>query len=269
MNLFPKCTLIASTYNWPSALELLLLSVLRQSHLPDEVIIADDGSNEDTALLIQKFQKKFPVPLLHVWQEDNGFQKATILNKAIAQSKYEYIIQIDGDIIMHQHFIKDHLTYALDNHYLFGSRSNIQEKALNRVLTHKIIDFSPFSKGIKKRTRTIRFPFLMNFIKTTSKRSKKLRGCNVSFWKKDFIAINGYNEKFNGWGMEDSELIERFHNAGIKGRRLKNVAIAYHIYHKELKKDRVTINQSIEDETALKKIKFTEKGIDQYLQVKL
>ena len=95
--------------------------------------------------------------------------------------------------------------------------------------------------------------------------SSKLRGCNVSFWKDDFIKINGYNENLTGWGKEDSEMVQRLHNIGIKGKRLKFAGIVFHIYHNELSKSRLEINNTIEKETLEKKIKFAEKGINQYL----
>ena len=200
-----------------------------------------------------------------VWHEDNGFRLATIRNKAIAAAKYDYIIQIDGDIIMNKHFIEDHLTFALKGHYLFGSRVNIKEKLLPKIFSKKIIDFNPFSWGIKKRGRTIRIPSLMNFIKSVSVRSQKLRGCNVSFWKKDFIKINGFNESIIGWGMEDSEMIQRLHNIGIKAKRLKYSGIVYHIYHKVNSQHNLKINDSIQEKTIKEKVIRCDKGIDQYL----
>ena len=86
MNNFPKSSLITPTYNWPEALELLLISLKKQTIYPDEVIIADDGSTEQTTELIKKYQKDFPVPLIHVKHEDNGNQKPKIMNKAIAKA---------------------------------------------------------------------------------------------------------------------------------------------------------------------------------------
>lgn len=262
---YPSSSLITPTYNAPKQLNLLLQSVLNQSVLPNEVIIADDGSSEETRKLIEKFQEKFPVSLIHVWHEDKGNQKPAIMNKAIAKSKNDYIIEIDGDIIMHKDFVKDHLTFAQKNQYLFGSRANIQEKFLPRLFSKNIINFTYFSKGIKKRSRTIRFPFFMFFIKLSNKRSPKLRGCNMSFWKSDFIRINGFNENLIGWGIDDSEMIQRLHNIGIKGKRLKFVALAYHIYHKEQSKSHIEINNEIERQTIEKKLTFIEKGINQYL----
>jgi len=261
----PNCTLVASTYNWPEALELLLLSVLNQSVLPNEVIIADDGSGEDTKNLIENFKKTFPVPLVHIWQEDLKNRKSRIMNKAIAAAKYDYIVEIDGDIILNKHFIEDHLAYAQKGHYLFGSRVNIQEKLLPELFSKKNIDFNFFSKGIKKRSRTIRIPFLMNFAKSVDKCSKKLRGCNMSFWKEDFIKINGYNESIVGWGMEDSEMIQRLHNIEIKGKRLKYTGIVYHIYHKEQSRNNVPVNSEIENQTIKNKLTSVEKGVDQFL----
>jgi len=110
MEKLPTCSLITPTYNWPEALELLLLSVMNQTVLPNEVIIADDGSGKDTRHLIETFQKKFPVPLIHIWHEDIKNRKPKIMNQAIAAAKYDYIVEIDGDIIMNKHFVEDHLT---------------------------------------------------------------------------------------------------------------------------------------------------------------
>ncbi|HBK82937.1 MAG TPA: glycosyl transferase [Flavobacterium sp.] len=265
MSFLPKSSLVTPTYNWSEALELLLLSIKNQSILPNEVIIADDGSKEETTELIKKFQQDFPVPLIHIFHEDDGNQKPKIMNKAIAQAKYDYIIEIDGDIIMHKDFIKDHLVYAKKGFYLFGSRVNIQKSYLDTVFDKKIIHFSFFGRGIKKRTRTIRLPLFMKFAKIHHNRSKKLRGCNMSFWREDFIKVNGFNENLVGWGIDDSEMIQRLHNIGLKGKRLKHVAIAYHIYHQEQDKKNIEINNAIEKETTEKRITFIEKGINQYL----
>lgn len=265
MKKLPTCSLVTPTYNWPEALELLLLSILNQTHLPNEVLIADDGSKAETKQLIEKFQKTFPVPLIHIWHEDNGNQKPKIMNKAIAAAKYDYIIEIDGDIIMHKNFVEDHLNFAEKGIYLFGSRVNIQKNILESLFKNKTIHFNYFSKGIKKRGRTIRIPFLMNFAKHHEKRSGKLRGCNMSFWREDFIKINGFNENLVGWGIDDSEMIQRLHNIGIKGKRLKHAGLAYHIYHNEQSKSHIEINNLIEKETTEKKLTTIDKGINQYL----
>ncbi|MBJ7879347.1 glycosyltransferase family 2 protein [Gelidibacter salicanalis] len=269
MSTYPTCSLVTPTYNWPEALELLLLSVKEQSHLPNEVIIADDGSRKETQELIKKIQQDFPVPLIHVWHEDNKNQKPAIMNKAIAKSKYDYIIEIDGDIIMHKDFVKDHLEMSQKNMFLYGSRVNIQKGFLDDLFSEKQISFHFLSKGIKKRGRTLRIPFLSNIYTEETERSSKLRGCNMSFWKNDFIKINGFNEDLVGWGIDDSEMIQRLLNIGVKGKRLKFRGIVYHIYHKEQNKSHININKIIEEETTNKKITFIINGINQYLTKKL
>lgn len=262
---FPTSSLIAAVYNRPEALELLLLSLINQTVLPNEIVIADDGSREDIKKMIAVFRKKLSIPIIHVWQEDIGNRKPTILNKAIAQSKYDYIIQIDGDIIMNKHFIEDHLNFSEKGVYLFGSRVNTLNLILENIHKNKTLYFNFFSKGIQRRTRTIRIPFLMTFSKKVKQRSSKLRGCNLSYWKKDLIKINGYNENLVEAWREDSEMIERMHNTGIEGKRLKFAGIAYHLYHKSQSQKQISINLAIEKETIEKKLKFTDKGINQYL----
>ncbi|GAA3509393.1 glycosyltransferase family 2 protein [Aquimarina addita] len=260
-----SCSLVTPTYNWPQALELLLISIKNQTIFPDEVIIADDGSQKDTADLIKKMQKNYPVPLHHIWHEDIKNRKPAIMNKAIASAKYEYIIEIDGDIIMHPDFVKDHLSLAEKDVFLYGSRVNIKENHLATLFKNKQTSFTFFSKGIKKRGRTLRIPLLANRYKTEEKRSTKLRGCNMSFWREDFIKVNGFNEALTGWGIDDSEMIQRLINIGIKGKRLKYKGLVYHIYHQEQDKSHIEVNKIIEKETTEKKITYIDKGVDQYL----
>ncbi len=73
-------------------------SVLDQSVLPLEVLAADDGSRNDTKEMIESLAVTYPAPRKHVWQEDVGFRLAMIRNRAIAQAKGDYIINIDGDM---------------------------------------------------------------------------------------------------------------------------------------------------------------------------
>lgn len=259
-------TLIIATYNWPEALELVLLSLKKQTVLPDEIIIADDGSTLETKDLIDCFRSELSVPLHHEWQEDNGFRKAHILNKAIAKASGDYIIQVDGDCIMHPEFVKDHLEFVTPKTYLFGSRVNIQKPYLQTLFSKKRVQFNVFSQGIKKRTRALHIPLLSLLYKESETFSSKFRGCNTSYYKSDFIAVNGYNEDITGWGREDSELALRFHNLGLKARRLRYRGIVFHIYHHEKSKNSLETNDKIEQQTITKKLTWTNNGVDKYLK---
>ncbi len=261
-----KIALLLSTYNWPEALALILKSIKAQSQFPDELLIADDGSKPNTKSLIDAFKTEVSFPVNHIWHEDNGFQKSIILNRAIAATDAEYIIQIDGDCILHKRFIADHTAFAKENQYLYGSRVNIKEEYATKVVDDGKINFNLGSKEIKNKMRTIHSPVLSNFFKPQEELSRKLRGCNVSYWRRDFIAANGYNEDMTGWGKEDSEFILRLVNAGIKGRRLRYRGIVFHIWHKISSKQRLPINENIQQETMAMNRTRCENGVDKYLK---
>ena len=263
-----RTTLIIPTYNWPKALELVLLSYKRQTKYTNEVIIADDGSTDETRELVERFQSDFPTKLRYIWHEDEGFRKGVIINKAIAQAEGDYIIQIDGDCIMHKHFIEDHILAIEKDTYLFGSRVSLKQYSIDKIFKHKQIDFSIFSNALIKRGRSLYIPILGKRYKRESPMSKKVRGCNLSYWKADYIAVNGYNEDLFGWGREDTELVVRMVNNGVFGKRLKFRGIVFHIWHNEFSKDRLSNNHEIQAETIAQKKVWCNNGIDKYLSAK-
>lgn len=261
-----KTALLISTYNWPEALNVVLKSLKEQTVLPQEVLIADDGSGEETANLIGQYQNEFAPEVKHIWQEDKGFRKSAVLNKAIAATDADYIIQIDGDCIMHSRFIEDHLAGARKGSYLFGSRVNIKPDAVNSVLKEVTGKFSFFSSKIKNKSRNLRIPILRDIYKEQDKFSSKTRGCNISYWRSDFLHVNGYDENLEGWGREDSEFVLRMLNNRVKGKRLRYGGIVYHIYHPEKSKSRLEQNNLIEKETIKEGKTWCSSGVDKYLK---
>ena len=95
-----KSTVICSTYNNIKFLELVLDSLLYQSDKEFNLIIADDGSGQETRDLVESFSKKADFEVSHVWHEDRGWKKAEIHNKAINTAETDHIIFIDGDCIL-------------------------------------------------------------------------------------------------------------------------------------------------------------------------
>lgn len=265
-----KCSLIISTYNWPEALNLCLQSVLKQSILPSEIIIADDGSKDNTRQLIDNFRPQFTIPLIHVWQEDKGFRLSKIRNKAIAKSNYEYLIQIDGDVILNKHFIADHLKIAKRDNVIAGSRALLNKRISDYVLREKILPSDSFLKrNCEHKLNSIRIKALSNFLsnkyKVSGKNKHYVKGCNMAFWKKDIIEINGYNEKILGWGSEDQELLARLIKAGKKKLSLKMSGIVFHIWHKTASKQQEDKNIQILKDALLQSNYTCELGINQYL----
>lgn len=259
-------SLIVSTYNWCEALQLCLNSILRQSQQPDEIVIADDGSKEETRKLISEFAKKAPIPVIHVWHEDIGFRKTIILNKAMAKCSGDYIIQVDGDLILHKHFIKDHTHFAKPNTFICGSRVKIKTILTKQILETKDINVPKWNKGLKNPINGLHCVYLSPLLQYWHQNDfLYARGCNMAFWKKDSIRINGYNEEMVGWGREDSEFACRLANSGVSKRFLKFAGIVFHLDHKKCSNSNVGINNEITQQTNSEKRIWCNKGISQYL----
>lgn len=259
-------SLIIATYNWPEALELTLLSALNQSLLPDEIIVADDGSTEETRNLIDSVKRNAKVPIIHVWHEDEGFRLAKIRNRAIAVSKGDYIIQVDGDIILHPDFVKDHVGFAKRGSYVSGSRVNLNAELSQRLRDSHSVKVSVFMKGTRNFFNGLHLPFLSRFQEHYRKNDLfYVRGCNMAFWRDDLIKVNGYNEDLRGWGREDNEISCRLENIGNERRIAKFRAIAFHQYHDECARTRLSVNDEILQKTISEKSKWCENGMDQYL----
>ncbi len=230
-----NCSLIITTYNRPEALNLVLLSLLGQTVFPNEVIIADDGSAKPTKDLIDEFSSFDQINIIHSWQKDKGFRLSESRNRAIAQAKYEYIVVIDGDMIMHKDFIKDHKKSAKKNTYIQGGRVLLQPEFTSQIIKTKYFTKpSIFKNDAKNKLNLFRFPILSSFIASKSNQSlKRIRGCNFSLFKEDILSVNGFNEEFKSWGKEDSEFVQRLFNKGISRRNLKFSGLQYHLFHLE------------------------------------
>ncbi|WP_256010769.1 glycosyltransferase family 2 protein [Desertivirga xinjiangensis] len=258
-------SLLISTYNWPTALELVLKSVLLQSKLPNEVIIADDGSTEDTKILINRYKSLLPIPLHHVWHPDKGFRKTIIMNKAINVASGDYIIQIDGDIILHPHFISDHLKNAEHNYFIKGSRAMLNMEFTQKLIKSGNVNINPLGSGVRSKINGTYLPRLSSLFYGSTKKTNDLRGCNFAFWKKDFIKVNGYNNNLIGWGHEDIELAARMVNSGLKRKQLKLSAVCFHLYHKINSRKRQDTNYMIYKNVVHNKISVCTNGYRQTL----
>lgn len=260
-----KISLIITTYNWKEALDSVLKSVVKQTVLPYEVIVADDGSKEDTAELIKNWQKFFPVPLIHSWQEDFGFRAAKSRNRAIAKTKGDYIVMIDGDMVLNKKFIEDHTKFAKKDFFVQGGRVIINSESSNKMINNL---YTPnlFSKGIKNRKNLISSYFLSKIFSYESSSDKGTRTCNFACWKSDLLEVNGFNNDFVGWGREDSEFVLRMLHSGKKRLYLKFAAVAYHLYHNENTRESLKENDILLKNTKENKLTFCENGINKFIK---
>lgn len=268
----PSVSLIISTYNRPAALRLVLESVRRQTVMPVDVIIGDDGSRDDTRRLVEELAKGFPTRLVHVWHEDQGFRLAEIRNKSIAAAQGDYIVQIDGDMIVDRHFIEDHCRLARPRQFVKGTRVMLTEKAsLRHEARGKLPQFMPgllSSEIAKRRIKVLRLPWPGFKKSLTYKPNSTGIGANMAFWRKDCIDINGYDEGFYGWGCEDTDLMERFLRYGLTTCKTFHVAKAYHLYHPESKNPHLEESYAILRDKRLKGEIRCKNGISKWLNQK-
>lgn len=260
-----KTSLIVTTYNWKEALELVLTSVSVQSQMPDEVIVADDGSREDTAELVRRMAVSFPAPLLHVWQEDRGSRAAEIRNKAIAKASGEYILLVDGDVILHGDFVLHHKSMAQANAFRQGSRVILSPAKTADVLAKKQLTFSPFEWGLKNRKNAVVSSALSKFFSRKSNGLRGIRTCNFAFWRTDGIAVNGFNADFIGYAREDSEFAARLMNSGVMRENLRFGAAVYHLFHPIQSKETIGVRDALLRDAVENRLVRCRNGIDKYL----
>ncbi|MDO6677991.1 glycosyltransferase family 2 protein [Shewanella sp. 4_MG-2023] len=264
-----SCSLIITTYNWPEALNKSLESCLLQTVLPTEVIIADDGSKQETKDLIAFYQaKQLPFNLIHCWQEDLGFRAAQSRNNAIQASSADYIICIDGDIILHPRFVEDHLSNAKKNQVIAGKRVRLPQKFSQKIITSNkpISPLSALFAAQSGHKNAIRSNVLSHYLSISNRNADSVFSCNFSFWRQDAINVNGFNCDFVGWGAEDKEFCIRLINDGASKKQLKHLAVCYHLYHPELSRKMEQANQQIYDDAISKKLTYCQNGIKKHTQ---
>lgn len=232
-------SVVVSTYNRPDALSAVLSALGRQSDRRFEIVIADDGSGEATRQAVYRWQKKLPCPLKHAWQKDHGFRAARARNYAVSASRGEHLIFLDGDCIPQPSFIADHRRLAQAGWFVRGSRILLSESFTLWVLEQWVpIASWPLWRCLLARCRghmqrlvpLLRFP-LPYLAYAKANRWHGVKTCNLALARKDFIAVNGFDEDYTGWGFEDSDLAVRLFNYGVRRKEAFNRAVVFHLYH--------------------------------------
>lgn len=268
-------SVIFSTYNSEEWLEKVIIGFSVQTFSDFEIIIADDGSREATKTLIDKLRAEISIPIIHVWQEDNGFQKSQILNKAILASTSDYLIFTDGDCIPRADFVQVHIDYREEGYFLSGGYYKLPMDISKAITKEDIVAQNCFdlpwlkSQGLKSSGKNIKFltsglsAKILNFITPTN---ASWNGHNSSGWKKDLVAVNGFNQEMQ-YGGQDRELGERLFNKGLKSKQIRYSAICVHLDHKRgyVNKETWQKNYAIRANTRKNKVIKTPIGIDSNL----
>ncbi|MEO9078653.1 MAG: glycosyltransferase [Rhodanobacter sp.] len=252
------------TYNWPSALQLVLEALAGQTELPHEVIVTDDGSQPATRELLLRLAQDYPVRLVHLWQPDDGARMSRARNRAIAAAQGDYVILLDGDMVVERHFIADHRAFARAGCFVQGSRVLTDERLVGDMLGRHFSFPDFFRRGIDRRRHTVRFPLLARLFARPSSRQRGVKSCNMAFWRHDLLRLNGFNEAMTGWGREDTELAVRAFHAGLFRRDLRLGGLAAHLYHHTRKHVVDNPNDRILEDTRRRLLTRCERGVEQY-----
>jgi glycosyltransferase involved in cell wall biosynthesis len=267
-----RISVILATYNSPEWLEKVIWGYAFQSLRPAEIVIADDGSTQETMLTIERLRQAFKLPIKHVWHEDDGFRKCEILNKAIVAATGDYLVFSDGDCIPRRDFLTVHARFAAPKRFLSGGLVRLPRELSHQIDINDIMServWSPawlLKSGLQldKKYMMIAAPrriaAVMDRLTTTR---ATWNGHNASGWRDDLLRVNGFDERM-GYGGEDRELGERLVNSGIRPVQIRHRAICIHLDHDRGYVDPGVIqwNQAHRAEIRSQRAIWTEYGIE-------
>jgi glycosyltransferase involved in cell wall biosynthesis len=264
-------SVIVSTYNSEAWLENVLQGYALQSHAHFEVIIADDGSRPATQALVERYARDYPVPLRHIWHEDQGYRRQEILNKAIPITAHDYILFTDGDCIPRRDFVAMHAQHAEQGRFLSGGYCKLgmalsEAISADDIRTGRCFDLTWLkqqeSMALSNRLKLGSGPIRARLLDAITTARPTFNNCNSSAWKADLLAINGYDERMK-YGGPDRELGERLENHGIRGKQIRHRAVCVHLDHARGYKteESVQANLAIRARTVGEKIVWTPHGI--------
>jgi len=267
----PKISVIISTYNAEEWLKKVLWGFNCQIFKDFEVVIADDGSGPKTKELLDEMSENVFYNIIHVWQEDDGFQKSRILNKAVEACNAEYIIMTDGDCIPREDFVEVHYINKEPGFFISGGYYMLPMNISKLITLEDIEKQNCFNihwlkeKGIPKTFKNNKLTasgLVSKLLNTITPTNASWNGHNSSGWKKDILNVNGFDERMQ-YGGQDRELGERLFNFGIKSKQLRYSAVCVHLDHKRGYKtpESIAKNQAIRKETRSNKLVWTHYGI--------
>ena len=268
-----KVSIIVTTYNRPDALAAVLRGLAAQDDRAFEVLVADDGSTEDTARLVQAMARDFPVPLTHVWQEDLGFRAGAARNRACAQASGDYLVFIDGDCVPLPDFVGEHKRFAEPGWFVAGNRVLLSEAFTAQALAQAcpLHQRSPWQwlkarlKGHINRWTPLLHAANGAWRKRAPKRWQGARTCNLAVWRDDFVQVNGFDEAYAGWGHEDADLAVRLLRHGTQRKDGRFGTAVLHLWHRENDRSHLEENQQRLAHILSSDRIWAQQGLSQYL----
>ncbi len=276
-----RITLAITTHARADALARVLAGVRAQTRTPDEVIVAEDGEDPATAAVVSRHAAApagGAARLHHLRQPHHGFRVARLRNLAIAAATGDYIVFIDGDMLLHPEFLDDHARCARRGRWTQGVRVPLDAATTRTMLAGAgdAVDVDgddapalpgPFGRGRfgLRRAALWHAPRLQRVLRGPGAALLAVKSCNQGFWRSDLLRVNGFDERFEGWGPEDKELCARLGHAGVRRQALLGGGIACHLHHPPAPRDRRALNESLLAATLAARATRCERGVDAHL----
>lgn len=238
----PRLSLVIAVYNKPENLRLVLAACGRQSFADFEVLIADDGSGPAIREVVAEAAQLYAYPIVHLWHEDRGWRKNTMLNNGIRTARAGHIVFIDGDCLPSKHFLLDHWNEREPKRVLLGRRVETSERWSHALTIEKIrsgeferLGWAEMMDGLRGQSLRVEDGIRIKSVilrRLLLRSVRGMLGSNFSAAKKDLEDVNGFDELYDGPGCgEDSDIQFRLSLIGVKGKSLRNLAVQYHLYH--------------------------------------
>jgi glycosyltransferase involved in cell wall biosynthesis len=263
-----RVALVITTYERPDALAAVLASVGRQRVAPAEIVVADDGSGPATRELVLSFGAQSSVPTRYVSQPHAGFRVGRLRNLAIAATSLDYLVFVDGDMLLHPQFIADHVRLARGGFFTQGVRVQAGEKLTRTLITDPTRPLRPWVPGLGRLRRAylLRSVTMSRVMRTFGNVLVSVKSCNQGFWRDDLVRVNGFNEAIEGWGPEDKELAARLIHAGVRRQTLLFGGIACHLHHPPASRAALAANLAVLADTRARRTTWCERGLDAHLR---
>ncbi len=237
----PGLSIIIPTYNRSRILSITLAALVNQkTPFPYEVIVADDGSQENINAIVELYRKKLDITW--VWQEDKGFRVSAVRNLGMRAAKYPYIAILDCDMAPAPQWVDSYMRRLIedDNCAYIGPRRYVDTstlaaeevlrdptliESLPGVLTkNNVANQVDNSISVDWRLKDVNATENLRLCNTPF---RYFAGGNIAFAKKWIDIIGGFDEEFNHWGGEDLEFGYRLYRAGCYFEFLMD-ALAFH-----------------------------------------
>jgi glycosyltransferase involved in cell wall biosynthesis len=261
-----QLALVITTHERPDALAAVLECVERQRQPPSEIVIADDGSGAATCEVIDAFACRSRAPVRVVGQEHLGFRVARLRNLAIAATAAAYLVFIDGDMLLHSEFIADHHRAARRGWFTQGVRARADPALTRALIEQPARRLGPMTPGLGglRRAYLLRSPALGMLMRRPANGLVAIKTCNFAAWRDDLVLVNGFDERFEGWGPEDKELALRLRHAGVRRQTLLFGGIATHLHHPAASRDALAANLARLEATRRERRVRCEHGLDSH-----